>query len=197
MDVVCWSDYLCPWCYVGQHREGLLRDRGLSVTVLPFELHPEIGAQGRRVRPDGRLRTTFERIEEECDRLGMAFRRPTRMPNTRRALETAEWTRTHHPDAFDALHASLFAAQFVTGDPIDDPEVIDRLVSDGGAPATAVRAAVDGGQAGAAVDEAMARARRAGVSSTPSWLLGHDFVVPGVPDPTTLLRWVDRLMSRD
>ena len=167
------------------------------MTMLPYELHPEIGAEGRRVRPDGRLQTTFERIEAECDQVGLAFRRPTRMPNTRRALETAEWTRTHHPDAFDSLHAALFSAQFVTGDPIDDPEVLDELVRAAGAPAADVRDAVDRGDARAGVDDAMARARQVGVTSTPSWLLGDDFVVPGVPDPATLLRWVDRLMSRD
>ena len=197
MDAVCWSDYLCPWCYVGQHREGLLRARRVGVTMLPYELHPEIGPEGRRVRPDGRLQTTFERIEAECDQVGMPFRRPTRMPNTRRALETAEWTRTHHPDAFEGLHAALFGAQFVTGDPIDDPEVLDELVRAAGAPAADVRDAVDGGHARAGVDDAMARARQVGVTSTPSWLLGDDFVVPGVPDTATLLRWVDRLMSRD
>ncbi|MEO6987107.1 MAG: DsbA family protein, partial [Aquihabitans sp.] len=87
MDATCWSDYLCPWCYLGQHRDRLLVDLGVTVTHLPYELHPEIPPEGRAVRPDGRLRTTFDRVEAACDEAGMPFRRPTRMPNTRRALE--------------------------------------------------------------------------------------------------------------
>lgn len=196
MEVPCWSDYLCPWCYVGLDRARLLEERGATVVHLPFELHPEIPAEGRRVRPDGRLQATFDRIDVECEEAGLAFRRPTRMPNTRRALETAEQVRRHHPEAFAQLHASLFHAQFATGEAIDDPVVLDRLVAEAGAPSREVRAEVDAGRASAAVDEAMARAADAGVASTPSWLLGPGFVVPGVPDRATFVRWVDRLASR-
>lgn len=196
MEVPCWSDYLCPWCYVGQDRARLLEERGVTVVHLPFELHPEIPAEGRSVRPDGRLQATFDRIEAECSEVGLEFRRPTRTPNTRRALETAEWVRLHHPGAFAALHAALFHAQFATGEAIDDPSVLDRLVAESGAPADEVRTAVDGGAAAMAVDAAMARASEAGVTSTPSWLLGPDFVVPGVPDRATFVRWIDRLVSR-
>ncbi len=167
----------------------------MTVVHLPFELHPELPAQGRRVRPDGRLQRTFDRIEAECTQAGMAFRRPTRMPNTRRALETAEAVRRGHPTAFAPLHAALFHAQFATGEPIDDPDVLDRLVAEAGAPADEVRTAVDTGAATIAVAESMARAREAGVASTPSWLLGAGFVVPGVPDRATFVRWIDRLAS--
>lgn len=196
MEVPCWSDYLCPWCYVGQDRARVLEARGATVVHLPFELHPEIPASGHRVRPDGRLSATFDRIEAECAKVGMVFRRPTRTPNTRRALETAEWVRRHHPDAFASLHASLFHAQFATGEAIDDPRVLDRLVAEAGAPADEVCDAVERGTAAAGVDESMARAREVGVASTPSWVLGPGFVVPGVPDRATFIRWVDRLASR-
>lgn len=192
----CWSDYLCPWCYVGQDRARLLEERGVTVVHLPFELHPEIPTEGRRIRPDGRLKGTFDRIELECEAAGMAFRRPERMPNTRRALETAEWVRGHHPDSFASLHAALFHAQFATGEPIDDPGVLDRLVAEAGAPAHEVRAAVESGAASAGVEDSMASAREAGVASTPAWSLGEGFVVPGVPDRATFGRWIDRLVSR-
>jgi len=168
----------------------------VTVVHLPYELHPQIPAEGRRVRPDGRLGPTFDRVEAECDAAGLEFRRPERMPNTRRALETAEWVRTHHPAAFDSLHAALFRAHFVDGEPLDDAAVIDRLVTAAGAPAAAARAAVDTGAASAGVDAAMERAREAGVASTPSWLLGDGFVVPAIPDRVTLGRWIDRLLAR-
>ncbi|MEZ5176976.1 MAG: DsbA family protein [Acidimicrobiales bacterium] len=196
MEVPCWSDYLCPWCYVGQDRAKLLEERGVTVVHLPYELHPEIPAEGRRVRPDGRLEATFDRIEAACAEAGMPFRRPERMPNTRRALEPAEGVRRRHPDSFASLHAALFHAQFATGEPIDDPDVLDRLVAEAGAPAAVVRAAVEAGDASAAVDESMANAREAGVASTPAWSLGEGFVVPGVPDRATFGRWIDRLVSR-
>lgn len=196
VEAICWSDYLCPWCYLGQHRDALFDELGVRVIHRPYELHPEIGPQGRRVRSDGRLGPTFDRIEAECDQVGMAFTRPARMPNTCRALGTAELVRTRHPEAFATLHRSLFAAQFVTGDPIDDADVLDGLVADAGAPASEISAAVDAGTGDLLIAASMAEARAAGVTSTPSWALDSGLVLPGALDPDTLRRWVTKALSR-
>lgn len=193
--VRCWSDYLCPWCYVGLGRDALFAEAGFEIVHLPYELHPEIGPEGRRVRPDGRLRTTFDRIEAECDRIGMEFRRPTRMPNTRRALLTAEAVRRRHPEAFDETHRGLFRAQFVHGDPLDDPDVLDAIVTAAGAEADSVRDAVDAGEIDPHLEASHAEARAAGVASTPTWLIG-ELAVPGAVDDDTLRRWLDRLAGR-
>jgi predicted DsbA family dithiol-disulfide isomerase len=195
MDAVCWSDYLCPWCYVGQHRDGLLASLGVAVSHRPYELHPEIPTEGRAVRPDGRLRTTFDRIEAACDEIGMAFRRPTRMPNTRLALESAEWVRIHHAEAFTAMHRGLFAAQFVTGDRLDDPDVVHQVIQAAGAPAAEVSAAVEAGRAAPLLARSMAEARALGVTSTPTWSLGG-MLIPGALDPATMERWITKVVAR-
>jgi predicted DsbA family dithiol-disulfide isomerase len=196
VEATCWSDYLCPWCYVGQARDRLFTELGVTVVHRPYELHPEIPAEGRRVRPDGRLSPTFDRVEEACAEAGLPFRRPERMPNTRVALETAEWVRVHHPHAFAAVHQGLFAAHFATGDPLDDQRVLDAIVAGAGAPADEVRAAVGRGDAAALVDASMAQARDAGVTSTPSWVLGDGFVIPGALDASTIRRWLEKVVAR-
>jgi predicted DsbA family dithiol-disulfide isomerase len=196
MEARCWSDYLCPWCYVGQDRSRQLEGLGVTVHHLPYELHPEIGPNGRRVRPDGRLRATFDRVAAACEEAGLPFRAPRRMPNTRRALETAEWVRIHHPSAAGALHAALFHAHFAAGDPLDDPDLLDQLVDAAGAPPWSVRDAVDGGEAAPLVDASMAAARELGVTSTPTWVLDTGFVVPGALDRATLERWITRILDR-
>ena len=195
MRATLWSDYLCPWCYVGQHRDGLLAELGFTIEHLPYELHPEIPPEGKRVRPDGRLRPTLDRVEAECEAVGMPFRRPTRMPNTRRALATAEWVRRGFPGAFAAVHEGCFAAQFVTGDPLDDPDVLDGIVEVAGAPAEEVRTAVEEGLAEPLIEESMARAREVGVASTPTWVLG-EMALPGIFDEATFRRWATRLATR-
>jgi predicted DsbA family dithiol-disulfide isomerase len=193
---MCWSDYLCPWCYVGQDRSRQMEALGVTVVHRPFELHPEIPLGGRPIRPDGRMAPTFERIAAECAAIGLPFAAPTRLPNSRRALETAEWVRLHHPDAFDGLHAALFDAHFASGLAIDDPGVLDSLVAACGAPAASVRAEVDRGAAAAAVTASMDEARAAGVSSTPTWVMDNGFTVPGALDRVTLERWVTKLVAR-
>ncbi len=196
MQARCWSDYLCPWCYVGQARSAQMAALGVEVVHLPYELHPEIPPEGRRVRVDGRLAPTFARVVRECESVGLPWRAPTRMPNTRRALETAEWVRRHHPEAFDEVHRALFDAHFAAGLALDDPAVIDGIVADAGAPAPQVRGAVEAGLARAAVDASMAEAREAGATSTPTWVLDAGLVVPGALDPATLDRWIRKIRSR-
>lgn len=196
MEATCWSDYLCPWCYVGQDRSAQMEELGLAVVHRPYELHPEIPAAGRTIRADGRLAPTFARIAAECDEIGLPFTPPVRMPNTRRALETAEWVRLHHPDAAGALHAALFDAHFAAGLAIDDPDVLDQLVADAGAPASEVRDALDAGAARPLVDASMAEARSAGVSSTPTWVLEDGFAIPGALDRATLARWITKIVAR-
>jgi len=41
VDAVVWSDYLCPWCYLGRDRTKLLGELGVNVVPQPFEVHPE------------------------------------------------------------------------------------------------------------------------------------------------------------
>ena len=47
MRVTVWSDYLCPWCYLGRDRTALMVDLGVEVTPLAYELHPEIPPEQR------------------------------------------------------------------------------------------------------------------------------------------------------
>ncbi|HWJ97690.1 MAG TPA: DsbA family protein [Acidimicrobiales bacterium] len=196
MEATCWSDYLCPWCYVGQDRSAQMEALGLTVVHRPYELHPEIPAEGRRIRPDGRLAPTFTRIAAACDEIGLPFRPPMRMPNTRRALETAAWVRVHHPASAGAVHAGLFDAHFAAGLAIDDADVLDQIVADAGGPADEVRAAIAAGAAGPLVDASMAEARSAGVSSTPTWVLEDGFAIPGALDRATLARWITKIVAR-
>lgn len=196
MEATCWSDYLCPWCYLGQDRSALMASLGLEVVHLPYELHPEIPPDGLRIKPDGRLAATFARVAEGCAEVGLPWRAPERMPNTRRALETAEWVRQRHPASFDALHAGLFAAHFAEGRALDDPKVLDEIVASAGPPVDEVRRAVERGEASPLVEQAMALARERGVTSTPTWVLADGFTVPGALERATLERWVRKLVAK-
>jgi predicted DsbA family dithiol-disulfide isomerase len=74
MEVKVWSDYICPWCYLGRDRTALLRTLDVVATPLPFELHPELPPQGRHVKPNGRLAAVYGAIGRECEAIGMSFR---------------------------------------------------------------------------------------------------------------------------
>ena len=99
--------------------------------------------------------------------MGIDFTRPTRTPNTRRALETAEIVRRVAPASFPALDEALFRGHWVDGLDIGDLDVIDELVRASGAP---VDVGVDqrgDGVGSTAVDESTALAREHGIARRP------------------------------
>lgn len=196
MEALLWRDYLCPWCWLGRGRTQVLVDHGITVTHLPYDLHPEVPVGGRSIRPGGRLDAVFDHIAAECRREGIEFTRPTRTPNTRRALETAEIVRRVAPDSFPALDDALFRGQWVDGLDIGDPECIDELLTASGAPLELVSERRSEGLGATAIEASMAIAREHGVAATPSWLVDDALVIPGVQPVETVERWVSRLVSR-
>lgn len=195
MYATVWSDYCCPWCYLALDREAQLEQLGVEVTVLPYELHPETPAEGVPLRPGGRRAAVFEHVGRECEAVGLAFRLPERSPNTRTVLEVAEAVRRTSPEAFPALHRSLFAAHFAEGRDLGDPAVVDDLVARAGAEPAAVRASVATGEASRWVGASMAEAVEHEVTGTPAFLLGDRLLVPGVQPRASLERWVTKLSA--
>ena len=199
MDAVVWSDFICPWCYVGLDRTAVLERRGVRVRPLPFELHPELPPEGislRSTRPGGRTAQLYERIEVECERVGLPFRRPDRVPSSRQALELSVVVEQVAPEAAPVLHRLLFRAHFVDGAAIDDPAVLDRLVSEAGADADDVRAAWSAGAASGALERCREAAYDAGATGTPSWLVDGRALIAGLQPPERYERVVDRLLAR-
>ncbi len=191
-----WSDYICPWAYVGRDRTALLRALHVEVTTMPYELHPDLPLTGRAVRPDGRLSAVHAEIARLCAEVDMPFVPPTRVPNSRRALATAEVVRAEDPDRYDAIDAALFRAHFVDGLDIGDADVIDGLLRDAGVDAGDVRGRVDQGDGFDAVSASVRLAHEHGVAATPAWLFGDDLVIPGAQPRALFERIVARLRAR-
>lgn len=142
--------------------------------MLPFELHPEIPAGGIDVNP-----SRYGRFVEMAAEVKLPFVPPEHVPNSRRALASAEWVRQHWPDAFDGLDTALFRAYWAEGRDIGDPSVVDDLVTRAGVDADEVRAAVEGRLVIPAIKASMEAAYDAGVTGTPAWLLDGRALIPG------------------
>jgi predicted DsbA family dithiol-disulfide isomerase len=189
---VVWSDYLCPWCYLGLDRTARMVALGIeSVTTLPYELHPAIPVSGADVSP-----RRFDAMRPLFDEAELPFAPPRRVPNTRRVLATAECVRRRWPEAFAVLERSLFTAHFADGLFLGDPDVVDALVAGAGADAPSVRAAVDAGEIEPALRAARDEAIDASVTGTPAWRFDNGFVLPGAQPRETVDRIVGRLLDR-
>ncbi|WP_305987680.1 DsbA family oxidoreductase [Roseibium sp. MMSF_3544] len=122
IDIV--SDVVCPWCIVGfKQLEKAITQTGVSAAVKwhPFELNPEMPAEGENLREHimrkyGSTReqsqAARERLTEIGAGLGFEFRftDDMRMANTYKAHQLLHWAA--HEGKEHALKMALFAAYF-------------------------------------------------------------------------------------
>jgi predicted DsbA family dithiol-disulfide isomerase len=177
--VLHWYDFMCPFCYVGQQRNAILRRHGLQVVELAFQVHPDIPPGGMSAGP--RNGAMYTMLEREARKAGLPLHWPARLPNTRTALAAAEWARRYQPGGFAQLHKDLFEAHFVFGEDLGDPAVIDRHASESGIDVAALHAALADGSAASAITEAEMIGRTYGVQGTPDWLVGQRLIAGLLP----------------
>ena len=173
--VLHWYDFICPFCYIAQQRNGILVRHGMGDVELAFQAHPDIPPGGIAAGP--RLGPMYALLDHEAKEAGLPLHWPRRLPNSRRALSAAEWTRQHQPAAFPALHKALFAAHFALGEDLEDPGVIDRHANASGVVLGSLHAALLDGGAAKLVTETEATGRKYGVQGTPAWLFNQRLIV--------------------
>ena len=146
--------------------ERLQKEFEIDVEWQPFELHPEIPLKGKDV--SGRTAAYYERLRGPAVDAGLTFQTPTRVPNSRRSLEAAEFAREH--DAFAPYHRALFEAYFSRGQDIGDTKVLAELGAAVDLDPAGIREALDSGRYASIVDERTEKARQAGITGTPTFV---------------------------
>ena len=181
IDVMIWSDFVCPFCNVARERAAFLREEaGARIDWLPFDLHPEYPPEGipraELVRRYGAsFSNSVRRMNEEA---GLVYNpHPERVPNTRRALELGEWARAR--GAYDAVHERIMDAYWTEGRDITGWDVLAPLVAEAGLDADDARAEVDSGAFKAPVDALTRVAQEHGIAAVPAFVLDGRLLVSG------------------
>ncbi len=195
LEVDVWTDYLCPWAYLGRHHTNWLRTQGTNPAIRAFELHPELPPTGRAIRPGGGFHRLLVELTGTAAELGLEMRVPDRTPNTRRALELLELVRRHEPTRTADYDDAVARAVWIDGSAIDDPAVLDAIVAGIGLDVASFQARLDLGEGAVALAEAREHAIDAGVAGTPAWCIAG-LTVTGLHSDDQFHRWVDRILRR-
>lgn len=134
LKVTVFSDYICPYCYLGWLRmEKLRHDYDLRVNWCMSEIHSDNPAAGRPPTELGYSNEQWKRMVTELDELateeGVHFAELKFTTNSHRALLLAEAAKELGAEAFYALHRRLFESHLCEGRNLGDPQVLRELVN--------------------------------------------------------------------
>jgi len=186
VEVAVYSDYICPFCYIGYLRlEKLRHEYPLNVDWRFLEIHPDNPPQGKPVSelgyPPRQWRMMMDNLARMAAEEGVTLAERTFTTNSQRALKLAEAARRHQPQAFEALNRQLYEAYFLRRENIGDPQVLHALAGARGIDPELVEQAWNDPVYAQALNENQRSAGRLGIGGTPTYVIGGQVYSGAVP----------------
>jgi len=182
LKVSVFSDYICPFCYVGSRRLLRLNEEyDLKVNWRGLEIHPQAPVEGM---PVTRLNYTAEQRtqakatlremaqEENIDIGALDF-----TTNSHKALLLSEAAKHAGRDIFYALHEKIFHAYFTEGKNISDETVLRTLAQEVGLSETLTDSAWCNPAYAQTLQLNLRAALTLSVRSAPTYFIGDDIIV--------------------
>jgi predicted DsbA family dithiol-disulfide isomerase len=192
------SDFVCPWCYIGERRlaraiGGLPAGIEVQLQWLPFELNPEMPAQGMDRRTYLTQKFGWERAQAMQARIVLAGRDDgvtfdyaaiNRTPNTFRAHRVS-WL-AQRAGRQRAFVEAAMQAYFAQGRDIGSEDVLAEIASKVGLDRDAVAAFLSSDEAAETVRAQERAALEGGVEGVPYFDIAGIAVVGAQPAETIL-----------
>ena len=187
LELLVFSDYICPWCYLGESRVGPLLERfALRLRRVHFPLHPGIPAEGKSLRElfgDVDMSAAQARLGAALSAEGLPFSPHDRTYRTREAQELAAWADER---GGPKLHSALFRAVFAEGRNIGDPSVLLDIAEAAGHRRADAAAALEARAGAQQVEADHQLGRSLGVRSVPTFVIGRTGVAGAQPLSTLI-----------
>ena len=187
LKLTVFSDYICPFCYVGYHRLMRLRDQyDLKINWCFIEIHPETSAEGEPVAsldyPSEQWNQLMQNLDAVAREEGIAMAEHTFTTNSKDALLLAEAAKEQGHEKFYDLHERLFSAFFVDSRNIGDRNILLELAAASGIDNEVVESAWKDRKYEQRILSNYHQARRYGIQAVPSFVFGERKLTGVVPE---------------
>jgi len=204
-----WSDFVCPWCYIGKRRlEAALKqfEHADDVDIIwrSYQLDPSVapGATGdmheylrRKFGDAERVRAMTDHVTAVAAGDGLEYHLDrAKVANTFDAHRLAHLARRH--GAGPALHERLMSAHLVEGENLGEHDTLVRLAGDVGVPADESRRVLASDEFADDVRAEIREAAQLGANGVPFFVLGRTHGVAGAQPVETFLGALREAYSR-
>ena len=199
--VVVYSDYVCPFCYLG--RASLRRYLDASDGDVEVDWHP-FDLRARKRGPDGEIdfsvddgkdEAYYARARENVRRLAERYdvemaREVATDVDSLPAQAASLYVKEAHPERWPDFDEAVFEALWVDGRDVGDPDVLVELAEDVGLDGEEIGEALHDESLRERVTEQFEAARRRGVTAVPTFVYdGH--AARGAVPPEQLARLIE------
>ena len=184
INVTVYSDYVCPYCYIGAARvQQLQQEYDPPIVWKSFELHPEAPAGGIPLSMFYKNNPDLKRISENAQQLAAAanLQLPDHViySNSRLALELGELA--EQSGKGEAFRAALFDSYFQRIQDMGDESVLLDVAEEVGLAREAAAECLSERTMKNCVDLQVQEARGYGITGVPTFIIGKYMVVGAQP----------------
>ncbi|WP_297672437.1 DsbA family oxidoreductase [uncultured Desulfovibrio sp.] len=200
MHIELWSDFACPYCYIGEARlrralRELKAERDVVVTMKSFELDPTADREATTTTPERFARkyglslaaatAQIEHISQLGRDEGIDFRYAS--ANYSNMLDAHRLAKYGMEQGHPEISERLFAAYFTENCNLADHAVLMRIAESAGLAADETRAVLESGRYEDAVRRDEDEAARLGIHGVPYFYIDRKVAVGGA-QPYSMMR---------
>ena len=178
MKISMFSDFVCPFCYVGfEVIRKLKPEFDLEIEWRGFQIHPEWPAEGmdpeRFYQSMGaeRRRIAWQNIRTLAEEIDLPIKPPAVLVNSRLALEAAEFA--SESGLGEAFEERVYRSYFQEDGNIGDLRVIGALASEVGLDSGAIENALNSGRYSLKLKNTAMVASNRDVTGVPTFFIGQ------------------------
>jgi len=197
LKVIAYSDYICPFCYIGYHRmEQLKKEFNLDVEWRPFEIHPETPKDGTLTDelpfPPGYLEMAFANVKRLADEDDLNLKFSEKLPNSRLAHYISEFAR--NKGKFDEFHKKILETYWFEGKDIGDKSLLLDIAESIGLNKKEINKYLNTDEPFKTVQKSLKEVKKYGLNGVPSFII-EDQVISGAQSNNVFRKVINNILN--
>jgi predicted DsbA family dithiol-disulfide isomerase len=211
MKIELWSDFACPFCYIGKKRfeqalETFPHKDNVEVVLKAYQLDPnapktmtksaaETFAKGHRMSVD-QAKQRFDMFQTQAKTVGLTYNYDIiQMTNSFDAHRIAKWASKYGKEY--ELTGRLMKAYFTDGLNIADTDTLVKLVGEVGLKEDEARSVLESNQYADQVKAEINEGRQIGVQGVPFFVLNRKYGVSGAQPVEYFTQVLEKLWEEE